>query len=71
MIMSRFDVKETVNINVGGLFTTLLAVAFIILKLCHVIEWSWLWVLSPLWIPLVLTIAIAIFVAVFTSIIER
>ena len=69
--MSRSDMKETVNVNVGGLFTTLLAVAFIILKLCHVIEWSWLWVLSPLWIPLVLVIAIAVFVAVFTGIIGR
>jgi len=28
----------------------LLAVAFIILKLCGVITWSWWWVLSPLWI---------------------
>lgn len=23
---------------------------FIVLKLCGVIDWSWLWVLSPLWI---------------------
>jgi len=28
----------------------LLAAAFIILKLCGVITWSWWWVLSPLWI---------------------
>lgn len=28
----------------------LLAVAFIVLKLCGVIEWPWWWVLSPLWI---------------------
>ncbi len=26
-----------------------LTIAFIILKLYHVIEWSWVWVLSPLW----------------------
>ncbi|MBR4193777.1 MAG: transmembrane Fragile-X-F protein [Oscillospiraceae bacterium] len=26
--------------------------AFIILKLTHVIDWSWWWVLSPFWIPL-------------------
>jgi hypothetical protein len=30
-------------------FTSLLTIVFITLKLCHVIEWSWLWVLSPLW----------------------
>jgi len=35
----------------GGIgFGGLLAIAFIVLKLCHVIEWSWWWVLSPLWI---------------------
>ena len=31
-------------------FTGLLQLAFIILKLCHVIDWSWWWVLSPIWI---------------------
>lgn len=31
-------------------FTDLLTVAFIVLKLCGVIAWSWWWVLSPLWI---------------------
>ena len=62
--MSRSDMKETVNVNVGGLFTTLLAVAFIVLKLCHVIEWSWLWVLAPLWIPLAFALSILIIVLV-------
>jgi len=31
-------------------FTGLLTLVFIVLKLCNVIEWSWLWVLSPIWI---------------------
>lgn len=36
----------------GGIgFTGLLTIVFIVLKLCHVIEWSWWWVLAPLWIP--------------------
>ena len=30
----------------------LLGVTFIVLKLLHVIEWSWWWVLAPFWIPL-------------------
>jgi hypothetical protein len=33
---------------------SLLTVAFVTLKLCGVIHWDWLWVLSPLWIPLVI-----------------
>jgi uncharacterized protein (DUF983 family) len=35
-------------------FTPLLTVLFIGLKLAGVIAWSWVWVLSPLWIPLAL-----------------
>lgn len=31
---------------------------FIILKLCHVINWSWLWVLSPLFIGYIIFIGI-------------
>lgn len=33
-----------------------LLVVFIVLKLTGVIAWSWLWVLSPLWIGLILLI---------------
>lgn len=45
----------------------LLLIAFIVLKLCHVIEWSWLWVLSPIWIPLALTGIIAIVMAIWQN----
>lgn len=44
--------ETSVSISIGGSFSSLLAIAFIVLKLCHVIEWSWLWVLSPIWITL-------------------
>jgi membrane glycosyltransferase len=44
--------------------TTLLGVAFIILKLCKVITWSWIWVLSPFWIGLVLAILLIVIIAV-------
>ena len=40
----------SVSVSIGGSFSSFLAIAFIVLKLCHVIEWSWLWVLSPIWI---------------------
>ena len=46
------------NVNVGGGFLPLLTVLFIGLKLTDNIDWSWWWVLSPMWIPL----AIALFV---------
>ena len=41
----------------GGIsFAGALQVVFIVLKLLGVIHWSWLWVLSPLWIGIAITI---------------
>ena len=34
----------------GIAFTDLLVITFIVLKLTGVIDWSWVWVLCPLWI---------------------
>jgi hypothetical protein len=31
-------------------FVTLLSLAFISAKLLHQVQWSWLWVLSPVWL---------------------
>ena len=45
-----------------GSFPTLLTIAFIVLKLCNVIAWSWLWVLAPLWIPIAIAILGLLFV---------
>jgi hypothetical protein len=43
----------------GGIsFGGCLALIFITLKLVGVIHWSWWWVLSPLWIGVVLWLAI-------------
>ena len=35
-------------------FAGLLTVAFVVLKLCGIIQWSWIWVLSPIWISVIL-----------------
>lgn len=54
--------SEENNVTMRSIFIPLLSILFIALKLCKVIAWSWLWVLSPLWIPAV--IAVLIFIAV-------
>lgn len=49
----------------GGIgFSGLLQVAFIVLKLTHVIDWSWWWVLSPIWVNLAILLIgiLAIFI---------
>ena len=39
------------NNSSGGIgFAGLLTIVFITLKLTNTIDWSWWWVLSPLWI---------------------
>jgi hypothetical protein len=43
----------------GGLsFTGALTILFIALKLTHVINWSWWWVLSPMWISFLILLAV-------------
>ncbi len=50
-------------------FPSLLTLLFIALKLTHHIDWSWLWILSPFWIPIALAafLSISIFFMAFTN----
>ena len=50
--------EQTPSLGVGGM----LLVAFIVLKLCDVIDWSWWWVLSPIWIEAGLAVVITLIV---------
>jgi hypothetical protein len=52
-------------------FANLLAVAFVILKLVGVIEWSWLWVLAPIWIPACLGIFLLIVLIIASVILDK
>ena len=52
-------------------FAEALALLFIGLKLCGVIDWPWLWVLSPIWITLCLLGALALLVFILTEISKR
>jgi len=45
--------KNQIEMNSGGNFCTILQTALIILKLTGSITWSWWWVLSPMWAPIV------------------
>lgn len=57
--------SEKLAVATGGAsLSGLLGVAFIILRLCNVIKWSWWWVLAPFWIPTALSIII--FTIIFT-----
>jgi hypothetical protein len=48
-------------------FFMLLTIVFIVLKLAEigiVASWSWLWVLSPLWLPFVVIVGVVVVVFV-------
>lgn len=46
------------NNSSGGIgFAGLLTIVFIVLKLLGKIDWSWWWVLSPIWISILIVVA--------------
>lgn len=60
----------------GGIgFCGALFIAFLVMKLCNVITWSWWWIFAPLWGPCAIFLAfavvifiVAILVAILASI---
>ena len=51
----------------GGIgFVGLLTVVFIVLKLIGRISWSWIWVLSPVWISALL-LPVIVFILILLS----
>lgn len=54
--------KNETTVNGGIGFIGLLTIAFIVLKLIGVITWSWVWVLSPVWISAVIYVVVVLMV---------
>ena len=64
--MNHMDRNEKPQYRSGISTASLLGVAFVVLKLCHVIEWPWVWVLCPFWAGFLIAVILAI-VAVIAS----
>jgi len=59
------DNQKTASSGIG--IGTVLFLIFLVLKLAgigQVANWSWWWVTSPLWIPIVLAIAILLLIGI-------
>ena len=54
--------SNTKNVTVQLPILGLLGLIFITLKLTGHITWSWLWVLSPFWIPFAVALLVALIV---------
>ena len=56
------------NQSSGGIgCLTTLALIFIVLKLLNVITWSWWWVLSPLWIQIIIVLIVLLIIAIIAG----
>ena len=61
---------DKVVVQQGGTsIVGLLGITFVVLKLCGVIDWPWIWVLCPFWIGLVIVLGIVAFVILATIVI--
>lgn len=52
--------ERSSGIGICGVLT----IVFVVLKLVGVINWSWLWVLCPLWIDILLTVIVLVIIAI-------
>lgn len=50
--------SKSTNNGIG--FCGLLTLIFLTLKLIGIISWSWVWVLSPIWIPTTLVVLLIV-----------
>ena len=64
-----YEKKEVKTVGIG--FVDALTLLFIALKLCGVITWSWVWVLSPIWISILIVVSLALLILMVGLIARR
>jgi len=63
--------SETKSSSSGLGLGTVLFLIFLVLKLTDKIDWSWWWITSPLWIPILLGMIIGGFIVFLKAIVDR
>lgn len=61
--MSSNRNSSSSGIGICGVLT----IVFVVLKLVGVINWSWLWVLCPLWINILLTVIVFVIIVIIDN----
>ena len=59
---------KTVKVSFPISIFPIVGVMFVFLKLVGVIDWAWLWVLSPFWIPVMFVVAFFTFVVMLVGV---
>jgi hypothetical protein len=62
--------NKNINIGCASPLAVIVFLAFFFAKIYDKIDWSWWWVFSPLWIPLLFIIIITIVIIIFKIWIE-
>lgn len=57
---------ENCNTTSSVSYTGVLTLIFVVLKLCNVIDWSWWWVLCPIWISFALLFLFVIILGIIS-----
>ena len=64
--------NQNTSSNSSGIgFVGLLTIVFITLKLTNFIDWSWWWVLSPIWISLSFGLMIAVLAIIYVLLFKK
>ena len=63
--------RESTSVTTGLGFADVLTIVFIVLKLTGVINWSWWWVLSPVWIGVIIIAVVLAVLFIVTVASER
>ena len=63
--------NHKIKLNNNGIIVGLLGVAFVVLKLCGVINWSWWWVTAPFWGGAALVLIFLAVAIIISRVIER
>lgn len=69
--MSNTEQATTIETTESGLFGMILFFVFLVLKLTHVIDWSWWWITAPLWGGFVICLTFLFIFLAFLSIFRK
>ena len=64
--MNEYD--STTGFVMLSIIIVILLAVFVTLKLFGFLQWSWLWILSPLWIPFVIVSLLSVALLIYWSI---